>query len=119
MQLKTLAFTEVFDDFLGMADHLLEQSYKDPAAFLYGAVLEEAMRKLALARDIIVNSGDDMGALNQKLADKAVYSRLVQKQVQALKAIRDAADHGRFSEYDNANVRNMGTQVRELMAKWF
>ena len=30
----------------------------------------------------------------KKLADKEIYTRLIQKQIQAWKAIRDSADHG-------------------------
>lgn len=51
--------------------------------------------------------GDDIGALNAKLADKGTYNRLVQKQIQAWKAVRDSADHGKFSEYKADDVRYM------------
>ena len=43
---QTLVSAEVFTDFLAMAGHLLEREYKDPAASLCGAVLEEGLRRL-------------------------------------------------------------------------
>ena len=42
---QTLVSAEVFSDFLAMAGHLLEREYKDPAASLCGAVLEQGLRK--------------------------------------------------------------------------
>ncbi len=43
---KGLVTAEVFADFLEMAEHLLEQQYKDAAAVLVGGVLEEHLRQL-------------------------------------------------------------------------
>src|SRR5579862_4321004 len=45
---KGLVTAEVFADFLEMAEHLLEQQYKDAAAVLVGGVLEEHLRQLCL-----------------------------------------------------------------------
>jgi hypothetical protein len=45
---------DVFSDFLDMADHLLEEGYKDPAAVLAGGVLEEHLRKLCVSYSISV-----------------------------------------------------------------
>lgn len=39
--IQELIHADVFGDFLEMADHLLEEGYKDPAAVLAGGVLEE------------------------------------------------------------------------------
>jgi hypothetical protein len=43
---------EVFGDFLEMAQHLLDEGYKDPAASLTGAVLEDGLRRIARNNDI-------------------------------------------------------------------
>ncbi|MDQ6985209.1 MAG: hypothetical protein Q9M91_02850 [Candidatus Dojkabacteria bacterium] len=68
--MKQLAFSEIFTDFLEMASHILSQGYKDPAASLIGAVLEDGLRKLCQANDIKVKTSDDIASLNTKLADK-------------------------------------------------
>jgi hypothetical protein len=58
---------EVFGDFLEMADHLLEQGYKDPAASLCGAVLEDGFRRIAHNRNIEVKTSDDLNSLKDKM----------------------------------------------------
>jgi hypothetical protein len=41
-----LVHADIFADFLDMADYLIQQGYKDPAAVVAGSVLEEHLRKL-------------------------------------------------------------------------
>ena len=43
---------EIFADFLDMAEHLVLEGYKDAAAVLLGAVLEDSLRKLAEANKL-------------------------------------------------------------------
>lgn len=105
--IRSLAVAEVFTDFIEIADHLLTQGYKDPAASLTGAVLEDSLRKIAESNDIVVKKSDDISALNNKLADKEIYNRIVQKQIHAWKAVRDNADHGKFAEYTIDDVKDM------------
>jgi len=115
--LKELVIAELFTDFLDMADHLLEAEYKDPAASLVGAVLEDGLRKICEKHGVQVKGSDDIGALNTKLADKEVYNRLVQKQIQAWKAIRDSADHGKFGEYKKEDVEAMLQGVQRFLTE--
>lgn len=49
---RGLLSAEVFADFLDMAEHLLDNGYKDPAAVIIGGTLEEHLRQLAAANDI-------------------------------------------------------------------
>lgn len=101
---RTLVSAEVFTDFLDMVEHLLEHGYKDPAASLCGAVLEQGLRRIATNRGFRVRERDDLSALNQKLASKGVYTRLVQKRLGVWTDVRNAADHGRFTEYSKEDV---------------
>jgi len=48
--IRALVAAEVFTDFLDMAKHLRECGYKDPSAFLAGAVLENGLGRIAHAR---------------------------------------------------------------------
>jgi len=116
-RVKDLVSAEIFTDFIEMAQHLLNNSYKDPAASLVGAVLENGLRQIAQKHAVEVKSGDDIGSLNTKLADKEVYSRLIQKQIQAWKAIRDSADHGKFSDYKSDDVKAMLEGVQRFLAE--
>lgn len=105
--LVNLVRAEVFSDFLEMASHLLAAGYKDPAASLTGAVLENGLRKIASSHGIPVAAKDDLSALSQKLAQGSVYSQLVRQQIQVWTTVRNKADHGQFDEYTMDDVKAM------------
>ena len=116
-RVRDLVSAEIFTDFIEMARHLLDNNYKDSAASLMGAVLENGLRQIAQKHSVDVKSNDDIGSLNTKLADKEVYNRLIQKQIQAWKAIRDSADHGKFSEYKAEDVKSMLEGVQRFLTE--
>lgn len=116
-RVRDLVSAEIFTDFIEMAQHLLDNNYKDPAASLVGAVLENGLRQMAQKHTVDIKSGDDIGSLNTKLADRGVYNRLMQKQIQAWKAIRDSADHGKFGDYKTEQVKAMLEGVQKLLAE--
>ena len=115
---QTLVSADVFTDFLAMVRHLLDREYKDPAASLCGAVLEQGLRRIATIEGIKVREKDGLNTLNQKLASKGVYSRLNQKRLAVWTDIRNAADHGRFSEYSKSDVVQMQTGVSSFLAQY-
>lgn len=102
---------EVFADFLGMAEHLLMEDYKDAAAVLLGAVLENSLRKMAESNRLeLVNAKGKsltIGPLNVALAKNGVYNALVQKQVTSWANLRNDAAHAHFSKYDRDQVKQM------------
>ena len=115
--MRTLVSAEVFTDFLAMVEHLLDHDYKDPAASLCGAVLEEGLRRIATNRGVNLRARDDLSALNQKLAAKGVYTRLVQRRLAVWTDVRNAAVHGKFTEYSKADVADMLTGVSSFLAQ--
>lgn len=116
-KVRDMVVAEVFSDFLEMAGHLLECGYKDPVASLVGAVLEDGLRKIATANGIKVKARDDLASLSAKCADRAVYNRLKQKQIQVWIGIRNHADHGEFGEYTNDDVTRMLAGVQEFLTE--
>ena len=115
-QIEGLISGEIFDDFLEMAEHLLEKHYTEVVPSLVGAVLEDALRRIAKAHDIPVKSdSDNIASLNQKLADASVYSNLTRKKVVLWNGIRDNADHGKFTENTEQDVRSMLEGVRDFL----
>ncbi|HEX3622327.1 MAG TPA: hypothetical protein VHT97_08440, partial [Acidimicrobiales bacterium] len=86
--LTGLLTAEVFNDFLSMAEHLLEQGYKDAAAAQIGAVLENGLRRIATKAG---TSGSNLGKLNDACLAEGVYSRLVHQQVTVWIATRNKA----------------------------
>lgn len=116
-RIRDLVSAEIFTDFIEMAQHLLNNNYKDSTASLVGAVLENGLRQIAQKHTVDVKSGDDIGSLNTKLADKEIYNRLTQKQIQSWKAIRDSADHGKFSDYKSEDAKSMLEGVQRFLTE--
>lgn len=123
--LKGLVAAELFADFLEMADHLLQEKYKDPAAVIIGSVLEEHLRQLCSANSIPIELENNEGVLipkkadrlNSDLAKENVYSKLDQKAVTMWLDLRNKAAHGEYDEYTSEQVANMYSGITEFMAR--
>ena len=119
---RSLAQAEIFADFLEMAEHLHREKYKDAAAVLLGAVLEDSLRKIAYANG--VNTLNPKGKpltidpLNAALAKKGVYNALVQKQITSWANLRNDAAHGHFDRYDSDQVQQMLLFVQKFCADY-
>lgn len=115
---RGLLQAEVFDDFLEMSAHLLSEGYKDPAAVLVGAVLEDTLRKRldreggpttdAKGKNLTIEP------MNVALAKAGVYNVLVQKQVTAWADLRNKAAHAQWDQYDAQQVAQMLEGVRKF-----
>jgi hypothetical protein len=112
---------DVFADFLDMASELQTKRYKDAAAVIAGSSLEEHLRKLAEKHkvDTVKSDGQPKKAtvLNDNLVKAEAYTRLEARQVDAWQAIRNAAAHGEYEEYDHQQVAALISGVRDFMVK--
>jgi hypothetical protein len=122
--LKNIVSAEIFSDFIEMAQHLLKQDYKDPAAVITGSVLEEHLRQLAISHDVDTEIETDdtirpkkADRLNSDLAKADVYSKLDQKAVTMWLDLRNKAAHGQYEEYTKDQVGNMIQAVVEFMTR--
>ncbi len=123
-RIRTLVSAEIFTDFLDMAEHLLDNGYKDAAAVMIGSVLEEHLRQLCRKSGLRTENVKDgksvpkkADALNADLANAEVYNRLDQKNVTAWLDLRNKAAHGHYGEYTDAQVRTMYGAVMEFMSR--
>ena len=117
---EELIHADVFADFLAMADELLAKKYKDPAAVIAGSVLEEHLRKLAVAAGVSVMVGGrpkKADTINADLVKATVYNKLEQKQVTAWLDLRNKAAHGHYDEYDDAQVLGLIRDVSAFMVR--
>jgi hypothetical protein len=112
----TLVSAEVFSEFLEMAKYLLDQAYKDAAASILGAVLEDFLRRLALDKGLPVSRSDGIDSLNQKLARSQIYNAVVHKRIDVWRQMRNSADHGRFADYASIDVQEMHRGIEDLIA---
>lgn len=124
---RELLNADLFSDFLGMAEYLLQdERLKTPAAVLAGGVLEEHLRKLCAKHGIDVESTDGSGKVHPKRADAmntdlrkaGVYGQNDQKQVTAWLGIRNSAAHAKHDEFDEAQVTNLIMGVRTFVSRF-
>lgn len=124
VSIKSLVAGEIFADFIEMAEHLLNSGYKDPAAVIAGGVLEEHLRQLC-TKSGIETERDEGGrivpkkadALNSDLTKAAVYGKLDQKSVTSWLDLRNNAAHGKYSEYETAQVDLMIKGVTDFLLR--
>ncbi|TCV81349.1 hypothetical protein EDE11_11550 [Methylomonas methanica] len=121
---KGLVTSELFSDFLEMAEHLLENGYKDPAAVMIGSVLEEHLRQLCLKHAIEIEEEKNgrmfprkADRLNADLARTEVYTKLDQKLITAWLDLRNKAAHGKYSEYTNEQVRQFLSGITDFIVR--
>ena len=120
IQVREMIHGALFADFLEMADYLLSEGYKDPAAVLGGGVLEEHLRQLCNKNKLDTSiDGKPLSAdrLNANLAGKDVYSKLDQKSVTGWLDLRNKAAHGKYNEYTMEQVALFLQSVRNFMAR--
>jgi len=119
-KVEALVQADVFADFLEMAEHLLAQGYKDPAAVLIGGVLEEHLRQLCVRHGIPTAIGGrpkKADTLNADLAKGGAYNKIDQQAVTAWLALRNQAAHGKYSEYTKEQVLVLHSGVRDFAAR--
>lgn len=115
--------SEIFSDFLEMADHLLQEKYKDPAAIVIGISLEVHLKGLCKKNGIDTFIIDHNGntkhkkasILNSDLCKAGIYNKLEEKLVTAWLDLRNKAAHGQFVEYTIDQVNNMYLSVTDFI----
>ena len=112
-----LISAEVFSDLLVQAEVLLEHDYKDAAAVIVRAVLEDGLRRIAAAAGIEFGSRDSISQLNEKLYKAKAYTLLQQKEIIAKSQIGNDAAHGRFDQFRTADVSDFLAYVRRFLAE--
>ena len=107
-----------------MAQHLLGEGYKDPAAVVAGSALEVHLRKLCEKNGVDIEE-DVRGTthprksdrLNSELAKAGVYSKLDLKNVVAWLDLRNKAAHGKYDEYEAGQVKLLISGVRDFITR--
>ncbi len=113
--LDSFVRAEIFEDFLTMAEYLLEQGFYIPAASLAGGVLEDSLRKLCDKHNISYPEKTKINSLNTDLAKAGVYNALISKEIIAKADIRNNADHGKNQEFNKEDVKNMLEWIRRFI----
>lgn len=121
---EELLHGELFGDFLSMADHLLNEAYKDAAAVIAGSTLEAHLRTLCEKHGIDIEysrAGElrpkKADLLNAELVKAEAYSKLDQKNVSAWLDLRNKAAHGHYDEYEKDQVGLMISGIRDFVTR--
>jgi hypothetical protein len=121
-EIKSILRAEIFGDFIEMSEYLLKEGYKDAAAVILGAVLEDTLRKVAVNSSIDTNNFDgspkNLERLNQDIYKANVYDKLIQKQITSWGDLRNKAAHGEFEKYDADQVRMMLLFVQKFCSDY-
>ncbi len=122
--LSELIHGEIFSDYLEMAEHLLNEGYKDAAAVISGSTLEEHLRQLCDKNNILIQIQTKGGlrfkkadVVNADLARNNIYTKSEQKQVTAWLGIRNDAAHGNYQNYTKNEVKLLILGLRDFFIR--
>lgn len=122
--LRGIVSAELFSDFIEMANHLLDEGYKDAAAVMLGGTLEEHLRQLSRDNGIDLevesrgnHSPKKADVLNADLVKNGVYGKLDQKNVTAWLGLRNDAAHGKYGNYSKEQVTLFSQALNDFMAR--
>lgn len=112
---------EMFGDFLEMAQHLIDEGYKDAAAVIAGSVLEGHLRQLCLKSGVETDTEvkgvpipKKAERMNADLVKASVYNTTDQKNVTAWLDLRNKAAHGLYKEFEAGQVSLLISNVRDF-----
>lgn len=117
---EDLIHSEVFGDYLEMAEHLNCSGYKDAAAVIAGSTLEAHLRQLCKKTSIETEQAGrpkKAETMNAELSKAAVYSVGDQKNVTAWLDFRNKAAHGEYDEYDANRVTLLIQSIRDFITR--
>lgn len=123
-KIEGLISADIFSDFLSMAEHLLNENYKDASAVIIGSTLEEHLRKLCIREGISLTDTKHDGTLTPKKADRlnadlkgaGVYNEIMRKHISYLLDIRNNAAHGKYDQYNKEQVIGMYIDVQSFIS---
>ena len=123
--MEQLIHVDVFGDFLDMANYLLTEGFKDPAAVLIGGVLEEHLRKMCISNGINTTqnhqgktSPKKTSLMNDDLMKANVYNAIDYKQIIAWLDLRNNAAHGKYSAYNDQQVKMLLEGVMNFISRY-
>jgi hypothetical protein len=121
--LAELVHAEIFSDFLDMAQHLLENKYKDAAAVIAGSSLEAHLRALCAKHAIPIDDGGGKhkkaDRINAELDAAGAYgsSKTDLKNVTAWLNTRNDAAHGEYAKYEAPQIGLLIASIRDFMTR--
>jgi len=119
---EELVHADLFSEIFEQARELLDKGYEDPAAVVIGTVLESQIKLLAVKYSIDPYDSNgrpkNVDRLRADLVKDGAFNKIVGAQITSWLAIRNAAAHGDFGEYDDQLVRDLLRDVAQFLASY-
>lgn len=120
--IEELIHADTFGDLFEQAGELLDKGYKDAAAVVVGSALEAHLRLLCTKSGLDIEASPGVhkkaDVLRADLRKADVYNNLVAQQVLSWLALRNFAAHGKYGDYDKAQVEAMLRDVRAFVTSY-
>jgi hypothetical protein len=107
----------VHDDLLVQAEELLTANYHIAAIVLAGGVLENHLRQLAVARNLLPAGNGSLSRYNEALRER-VYDQPTWRRIQQIGDLRNQAAHGHGAQVDPGGVREALPFVRRIITEY-
>lgn len=114
---RRLVHAEVFADELEQAEYFLRDGHKVPAAVIAGTVLESTLRELCQQHGVAISDRATLNPMNDGLVKAGTYNKTRAQQIRGWAAVRNDAAHGNPENFDDAQVRDMISGVRDFVAQ--
>lgn len=118
--LRTLEFVvaaQTLDSFLDHAKDFQEAGQKNEAAILASVVLEDTLKKIAVANGIATGKLT-IDPIVDELTKKGVFNSVKAKRVKAMGGVRNKALHADWDDFDLRDVKSLIDGTRELVDKY-
>jgi hypothetical protein len=112
---ETLITSVVLDSVLEQACDLLKAGFKDVAAVLGRVALENSLRRIADEENVTASA--KAASINDLLRDKGRYTKPRWRLVQSWLDLGNAAAHGQFGDYKEADVIEMIGGIERFVAE--
>ena len=109
---------EVFGDFIVLAKQSLAEGYKDVAAVLASAALEDSLKRYATANGLNVDDGSMMAVINA-LKSKGLVSGAYNTLLNAMPKIRNYAMHADWEKISEPDVNSVIGFVEQFLLTKF
>lgn len=109
---------EVFGDFVKLAKTALGEGYKDVAAVLAAASLEDVLKKYAVLNGIDIND-QDMNSVINALKSKGLVGGAQKSLLDAMPKLRNAALHADWGKISEPEVGSLIAYVEQLLLTKF
>jgi Domain of unknown function (DUF4145) len=109
---------EIFGDFVSLARQSLSEGYKDVAAVLAAAALEDSLKRFAKLNDLLIEDATMQNVINA-LKAKGLIGGAQKTIVEAMPKIRNLALHAEWDKITTSEVGSMlGFVEQFLLAKF-